>query len=259
MALSTYISFFAGSGALDLSVRIAFPSARCIGYVENEVSAAEALASNIASGALEDAPIWSDVRTFPSRRYRGRVAGVVAGFPCPDYSVAGKRAGIIGKHGQLWDDLRRCIQDVQPNFLFLENVRGLYTAPGRRFSCICGWSDRWGGFPDCSGGREPRITDSGGGCDDGGESGGSDKRPLLALRGIGDPPIASSAKRGSNVALADVGVVAGLRSQAVVAISSSEEASSANLPATAFKGVAQLPGEPKGNAGTSGGIPEGKG
>ncbi len=115
MAEITYVSFFAGVGGLDLGARLALPEARCIGYVEINVEAAEVLATRIDEGSLDDAPVWSDVRTFPSGRYRGRVAGVLAGFPCPDYSLAGKRAGIIGRHGQLWDDLARTIRDVAPD------------------------------------------------------------------------------------------------------------------------------------------------
>lgn len=125
MAPITYLSLFSGAGGADLGLRIAEPRARCIGYVEITVEAAEILVTRIEEGSLDDAPVWSDVRTFPGDLYRGRVAGIVAGFPCPDYSVAGKRAGILGKHGQLWDDLAAVIRDVGPDWVLLENVAGI--------------------------------------------------------------------------------------------------------------------------------------
>jgi DNA (cytosine-5)-methyltransferase 1 len=93
--------------------------------VEAEVPAAANLAARIEDGSLDAAPVWSDVRTFDGRPWRGLVDGIIAGFPCPDYSVAGRRAGIVGKHGQLWHDLRRIIGEVQPGWLQLENVPGI--------------------------------------------------------------------------------------------------------------------------------------
>lgn len=127
-----YVSCFAGFGGLDLAVRIAKPKARCIGYVEINVEATEVLAARIAEGSLDNAPVWSDIRSFPSELYRGRVAGLVAGFPCPDYSVAGKRAGIVGKHGQLWDYLAITIRDMGAalEWIWLENVPGILVPHG---------------------------------------------------------------------------------------------------------------------------------
>ena len=130
VASSTYLSLFSGAGGLDLAVRLAIPRARCVGYVEIEIPAAKILAARMEDGSLDDAPIWSDVRTFPCELYRGRVAGIVGGFPCPDYSVAGKRAGIVGQHGQLWDSMRRVICEVGPQFCFLENVPGILVPHG---------------------------------------------------------------------------------------------------------------------------------
>jgi DNA (cytosine-5)-methyltransferase 1 len=123
-------SFFSGAGGLDLAVRIALPSARTVLYVENEITACEVLAANIASGAHHDAPIWTDIKTFRGAEWRGSVDSIVAGFPCPDYSVAGKRAGKIGKHGQLWDYLAIAIRDMGPVVVQLENVPGILVPHG---------------------------------------------------------------------------------------------------------------------------------
>ena len=120
-----YLSLFAGVGGLDLSVRIAIPDARCLCYVEAEVAAARILAARMEDGSLDEAPIWSDARTFPSELFRDRVDGIVGGFPCPDYSVAGKRKGIVGKHGELWTPTARIIRDVRPRWVYLENVPGI--------------------------------------------------------------------------------------------------------------------------------------
>lgn len=137
MALPTYISCFSGAAGLDLAVRLAMPHARCVCHVEIEAAAAAILASRMEEGSLDAAPIWSDARTFDGRPWRGRVGGIIAGFPCPDYSVAGRRAGIVGKHGQLWHSLARIIREVEPQWVFLENVPGiLHPHKIKRWRCV---------------------------------------------------------------------------------------------------------------------------
>lgn len=124
-SIYNYISVFSGGGGLDLAVQLAVPKARCVCHVEIEVAAATILASRMAEGSLDEAPIWSDARTFDGRPWRGRVGGIIAGFPCPDYSVAGQRKGITGEHGQLWYPLASIIREVGPSWIFLENVPGI--------------------------------------------------------------------------------------------------------------------------------------
>src|SRR4051812_19140944 len=85
------LSLFSGIGTLDLAVARVFPGCRTLAYVEGESYAAAVLAARMASGDLDDAPVWSDIRTFPGRALRDRVDLVVGGFPCQDLSLAGKR------------------------------------------------------------------------------------------------------------------------------------------------------------------------
>ena len=123
MAASTYVSFFAGIGGLDLAVKLAVPEARCIGYVEIELPAVAILAARMEDGSLDDAPVWSDIRTFPCELYRGRVAGAVFGFPCTDLSVAGKQAGMgEGTRSGLFFDAMRSVREIGCEWCFLENV-----------------------------------------------------------------------------------------------------------------------------------------
>jgi site-specific DNA-cytosine methylase len=117
-----YLSLFAGAAGLDLSIRIAVPNARCVGYVENDAATARILAARMADGTLDAAPVWSDVRSVPCDIYRGRVDGIIGGFPCTDLSVAGKREGITGERSGLWFEYARIIREVQPGWVFIENV-----------------------------------------------------------------------------------------------------------------------------------------
>ena len=79
--IPTYLSFFSGIGGLDLAVKLVIPEAKCLCYVEVEVPAVGILAARMEDGSLDSAPVWSDIRTFPTGLYRGRVAGAVSVSP----------------------------------------------------------------------------------------------------------------------------------------------------------------------------------
>lgn len=66
---------------------------------------------------------------------------LVGGFPCQDYSVARTgAAGINGKKGVLWWDIRDILEYKEPSFVILENVDRLLKSPstqrGRDFGII---------------------------------------------------------------------------------------------------------------------------
>ena len=56
---------------------------------------------------------------------KGNLVGFIGGPPCPDFSVAGKNAGVAGENGRLtkvyFDIICRC----RPDFFLFENVKGL--------------------------------------------------------------------------------------------------------------------------------------
>lgn len=54
------------------------------------------------------------------------------GFPCQDFSVAGKRRGLEGTRGTLFYEICRIARVKRPQMLFLENVKGLLSADNRR-------------------------------------------------------------------------------------------------------------------------------
>ena len=55
-----------------------------------------------------------------------------AGFPCQDFSVAGDREGLEGTRGTLFYEIGRIAEVKQPDYLFLENVKGLLSHDGGR-------------------------------------------------------------------------------------------------------------------------------
>ena len=68
-----------------------------------------------------------------------------AGFPCQDFSIAGKRAGIEGTRGTLFFEICRVLRIKRPGYVFLENVRGLLSADdGRAFGIVLSSLDELG-------------------------------------------------------------------------------------------------------------------
>lgn len=49
----------------------------------------------------------------------------MGGFPCQAFSLAGRRLGFEDTRGTLFFEIVRAAKQVQPRFLFLENVKGL--------------------------------------------------------------------------------------------------------------------------------------
>ncbi len=92
-----------------------------MGHVERETYAAATLVARMEDASLDQAVVWDDVATFDGRPWRGAVDIVTAGYPCQPFSVAGKRRGTDDPR-HLWPHVARIIGEVEPPFVFLENV-----------------------------------------------------------------------------------------------------------------------------------------
>ena len=123
------ISLCTGGGGLDRAVELAIPSARPIACVEREAFAVANLVSQMQRGVMAPAPIHGDVRTFPGRRFRGGVDGVIGGIPCQPYSFAGKRLGRNDER-DLWGAARRIFVQSGAWFILIENVGGMLSEGG---------------------------------------------------------------------------------------------------------------------------------
>lgn len=115
------LALCAGYGGLELGIERVFPRSRTVCYVEGEAFAAQHLIKKMEEGSLDVAPIWSNVKTFDGKPWRGKVDWISGGFPCQPYSTAGKQMGEADPR-DLWPDFVRIIGEVRPGFLFLENV-----------------------------------------------------------------------------------------------------------------------------------------
>jgi site-specific DNA-cytosine methylase len=101
---------------------------RTVCYVEREAPAAGQLVALMEAGAIDPAPVWSDLTTFDGAAWRGRVDCIAAGFPCQDISIAGRRAGLDGKRSGLFFDILDVADACGAWLLSLENVSAIATA-----------------------------------------------------------------------------------------------------------------------------------
>jgi site-specific DNA-cytosine methylase len=121
VALPTIVELCAGYGGIGLGVALACGETRPLVYVEREITAARILVARFQDGTMAPADVWSDVKTFNGRPYRGKTDILCAGYPCQPFSCAGKQLGRKDPR-HLWPHVARIIDEIQPKQVFLENV-----------------------------------------------------------------------------------------------------------------------------------------
>jgi DNA (cytosine-5)-methyltransferase 1 len=132
-AILNTISLCTGVAMLDEGVHAGLEflgiRSRTVIYAEREAFPVSVLAARMEEGSLAPAPVWfGDFTELPAGRFRGVVDGVVAGFPCQDLSVAGRRAGLDGKRSGLFFNVLDIADVSGAWFLVLENVAGIASA-----------------------------------------------------------------------------------------------------------------------------------
>ena len=126
---NSVISLFSGALGLDLGMeRAGFQVAAC---VEDNKFAAETIRRNRPSTPLLRKKI-QDVSTEELLREAGLATGeatiVTAGPCCQAYSTAGQRGSVEDPRGTLFREFLRVVDESQPRFFVMENVRGLLSA-----------------------------------------------------------------------------------------------------------------------------------
>ena len=145
---TTHLSLCSGYGGIDLGLRRAIPDLRTIAYAEIEAFAVENLLARMEGGALDPAPVWPDLKSFPWESFRDRVDILSGGYPCQPFSAAGKRLG--GEDPRhLWPYIADGIRLLRPKFCFFENVEGHITLGLREVIADLGrlgYTATWGIF-----------------------------------------------------------------------------------------------------------------
>ena len=92
-------------------------------YLEIEAFICANLVGEMEAGLLAPAPIWTDLKTFDAKPFRGLVDGIIGGYPCPPFSNAGKRQGADDPR-HLYPFISGIIKSAQPIWCLFENVEG---------------------------------------------------------------------------------------------------------------------------------------
>ena len=120
------LSLFSGIGGLDLA-------AMSVGIEPVAFCEIEPFPVQILKKRFPGVPVLPDVKKVNGHDYRGTVDVIFGGFPCQDLSVAGRKAGLIDREGNvtrsgLWFEMLRIISEARPSFIVAENVRGAINA-----------------------------------------------------------------------------------------------------------------------------------
>lgn len=112
----------------------------------------DAFPSAVLAERFPDVPNLGDITQVDWEEFKrdfGAVDLVVGGSPCQSFSTAGKREGLAGASGLMWEYVR-CVQSLRPRWFVWENVKGcLSSGPdkgsnGEDFRCLLASMDELG-------------------------------------------------------------------------------------------------------------------
>ena len=125
----TSLSFFSGCLGLDLGLEKA-------GIHQLLACDFDKHCRNTISANRPDIPVIDDLNNFEADDIR-KIAGlkknqrptlIVGGPPCQAFSTAGKRQAFTDPRGNVFLKYIQLIEDLQPDYAVIENVRGLLSA-----------------------------------------------------------------------------------------------------------------------------------
>ena len=85
--------------------------------------------SAVLAERYPEVPNVGDVTKMNWKKYRGKVDLVVGGSPCQSFSIAGKREGLQGESGLMYEYIR-AVREVRPRWFLWENVPGALSSEG---------------------------------------------------------------------------------------------------------------------------------
>ncbi|HEL2216282.1 TPA: DNA (cytosine-5-)-methyltransferase [Streptococcus suis] len=138
-----FLDLFAGIGGFRLGMES--QGHKCLGFCEIDKFARTSYKAMFnTEGEIEYHDI-KEVTDHDFRQFRGQVDIICGGFPCQAFSLAGRRLGFEDTRGTLFFEIARAAKQIQPRFLFLENVKGLLNHnEGRTFATILSTLDELG-------------------------------------------------------------------------------------------------------------------
>lgn len=125
-------SLFTGIGGFDLGFHNS--GMKCVWQVEIDNQC-----NKILKRHYKGVERFKDVKECGTHNLRA-VDLICGGFPCQDLSIAGKREGLAGERSGLWFEFARVIDELEPQWVVIENVPGLLSSDrGKDFAVIVRW------------------------------------------------------------------------------------------------------------------------
>ncbi len=129
------VSLFSGCGGMDLGFRGDFKYLRKY-YKDHNFQIV--FANDIDKDAcvtyedyFKHKPICGDIKEYlDEEKHIPYCDVVIGGFPCQDFSLAGKREGFNTERGRLYEQMKRAILLTRPKIFIAENVKGLTNLEG---------------------------------------------------------------------------------------------------------------------------------
>lgn len=116
---------FAGYGGASFGLKRAGIKHKVIGYSEFDPDAVELYDYN-----FPDVKNWGDITLIDEKKLPDFDL-FTGGFPCQPFSTVGKMLGELDIRGTLFGDIIRICEHKQPQYILLENVKGLKGAKHR--------------------------------------------------------------------------------------------------------------------------------
>ena len=126
-----YVSIFSGIEAASVAWRP-------LGWEPVAFSEIEPFPSAVLAHRYPDVPNLGDITKIDWSAHDDCLTAdlVVGGSPCQSFSIAGRREGLEGASGLMWEYVR-AIQSIRPRWLVWENVPGaLSSSGGEDFRCL---------------------------------------------------------------------------------------------------------------------------
>ncbi|MBC1307920.1 DNA cytosine methyltransferase [Listeria booriae] len=138
-----FLDLCAGIGGFRLGMEA--NGHECVGYAEIDKFARKTYQAIHNTEGEWSANDITKVTDDEWRSLHGTVDIICAGFPCQAFSIAGKRLGFDEIRGTIFFEIARAAQQVKPQYLFLENVKGLLNHDkGKTFRTILTTLDELG-------------------------------------------------------------------------------------------------------------------
>ena len=117
-----YVSVFSGIEAASVAWSP-------LGWEPLAFSEIDPFPSAVLAARFPNVPNLGDITKIDWSAYAGTVDIVVGGSPCQSFSVAGKREGLAGASGLMFEFIR-CVREVRPRWFLWENVPGALSSEG---------------------------------------------------------------------------------------------------------------------------------